>query len=89
MLTYFKQFIINNREFLLKEILEVKGLIQLLMKYRNTGKKWTREEKKKIKMHLKNISKLVPIAGIFLLPGGSLLLPFLVDILDRRKVRRI
>ena len=89
MLTYFKRFIINNREFLLKEILEVKGLVQLLMKCRNTGKKWTREEKNKIKMHLKNISKAVPAAGIFLLPGGSLLLPFLIDMLDRRKVRRI
>jgi len=89
MMTYFKRLILNNKEFILKEILEVKGLIQLLMKYKNTGKKWTAEEKKKIKMHLKQISKVVPIMAIFLIPGGSMLLPFLADILDRRKVRRL
>jgi hypothetical protein len=89
MMTYFKRLILSNREFILKEVLEVKGLIQLLMKYKNTGKKWTAEEKKKIKMHLKQISKVVPIMAIFLIPGGSMLLPFLADILDRRKVRKL
>ncbi len=84
---YFKRLIINNREFILKEILEVKGLMHLLMKHRNTGQKWTREEKKEIKMHLKNISRVVPALAIFLLPGGSLLLPFLLEVLDRRKGR--
>lgn len=86
---YFKGLIIHNKEFILKEVLEVKGLMQLLMKYRNTGQKWTREEKKKIKMHVKNISKVVPVLLIFLLPGGSLLLPFLSEVLDRRKSIRI
>jgi len=90
--TYFKRLILNNKEFILKEILEeileVKWLMHLFMKYKNTGQKWTKEEKKKIKMHLKQISKVVPAAGIFLLPGGSLLLSFLIDIFDRRKVRR-
>jgi len=86
---YFKGLFIKNKEFILKEVLEVKGLMQLLMKYRNTGEKWTREEKKEIKMHVKNISKVVPFLLIFLLPGGSLLLPFLSEVLDRRKSTRI
>jgi len=63
--------------------------MQLLMKERNSGEKWTGEEKREIKIHLKNISKIVPILIIFLLPGGSILLPFLAEILDRRKTRRI
>ena len=71
-----------------KEVLEIKGLMQLLMKNRNTGEKWTREDKKKIKLHLKSISKLVPALIIFLLPGGLLLLPFLAKVLDRRKAKR-
>lgn len=73
---FIKRLIVSNREFILKEVVEVKGLMQLLMKQRNTGQKWTDEEKKKIKRHLKNISKVVPTVIIFLLPGGSLLLPF-------------
>jgi len=88
-LRYFKRLIIKNREFILNEVLEIKGLMQLLMKERNSGEKWTGEEKREIKIHLKNISKIVPILIVFLLPGGSILLPFLAEILDRRKTRRI
>lgn len=69
----------------MKEILEVRGLMHLLMKNRDTGRSWTGEEKKEIKAHLKNISKVVPVVTIFLLPGGSLLLPFLVEVLDKRE----
>jgi len=88
LLRYFKKLLIKNKEFILSEVLEIKGLMQLLMKHRNTGQKWTKEEIKQIKGHLKNISKIVPMLIIFLLPGGSLLLPFLAEVLDRRKTRR-
>lgn len=70
------------------EVLAIKGLMQLLMKTRNTDEKWTREEKKEIKSHLKNIAKIVPAVAIFSLPGGSFFLPILAEVLDRRKVRR-
>jgi hypothetical protein len=85
---YFKRLIIKNKEFILEQVLAVKGLMQLLMKQRNTNQEWTKEEIKEIKKHLKNIYKLVPALIIFLLPGGSLLLPFLAEILDRRKTSR-
>ncbi|MGD0626313.1 MAG: hypothetical protein ABSB32_16530 [Thermodesulfobacteriota bacterium] len=51
--------------------------------------KWTKEEKEQIKNHLKHISLYVPILLIFILPGGSLMLPILAEILDRRRTRRI
>ena len=70
------------------EVLAIKGLMQLLMKTRNIDETWTREEKKEIKRHLKNIAKIIPAVAIFSLPGGSLLLPILADALDRRKIRR-
>jgi hypothetical protein len=70
------------------EVLSIRGLIQLLMKIRNTDEKWTREEKKEIKSNLKNIAKIIPAVAIFCLPGGSLLLPILAEALDRRKARR-
>jgi cob(I)alamin adenosyltransferase len=82
---YFRRLIIKNKEFILEQVLAVKGLMQLLMKQRNTHQKWTEEEVREIKKHIRNISRVVPALLIFLLPGGSLLLPFLAEILDRRK----
>ena len=71
------------------QILAIKGLMHLLMKTRNTDEKWTRDEKKEIKRHLKNIAKIVPALVIFSLPGGSILLPVLAEAIDRRKTRRL
>jgi hypothetical protein len=85
---YLKRLIIINKEAILMEVLAIRGLMQLLMKIRNTDEKWTREEKIEIKRHLKNIAKIIPAIAIFSLPGGSLLLPILAEALDRRKTRR-
>ena len=85
---FVKRMIAQNREFILKEMLAVKGLMHILMKPRNTGGKWTAEEKKEIKVHLRHISQMVPVLIIFLLPGGSLMLPFLAGALDRRTQNR-
>jgi len=71
------------------EVLSISGLMQILMKTRNTDEKWTKEERKEIKMHLKNIAKIVPAVAVFVLPGGSFLLPILAEVLDRRKTRRL
>lgn len=84
----FKKMLVRNREFILQEVLAVKGLFHLLMRHRNTGQKWTVEELREIRLHLKDISRAVPVVMIFLLPGGSLLLPFLVEALDRRTKSR-
>ena len=84
---YFKRLIIGNKEFILREVLAVKGLMELLMRPRNTGEKWTTDEVTEIKSDLKILSKGIPAMAVFLLPGGSLLLPLFVAILDRRKRR--
>jgi hypothetical protein len=86
---YLKRLIIINKEAILMEVLAIKGLMQLLMKTRNTDEKWTREEEKEIKRHLKNIAKIIPTMAIFYFPGGSFLLPILAEALDRRKIRRL
>ena len=85
---YLKRLIIVNKEAILMEVLAIRGLMQLLMKTRNTDEKWTREERTEIKRHLKNIAKIIPAIAIFVLPGGSFLLPMLAEALDRRKIRR-
>ncbi len=86
---YLKRLIVINKEAILMEVLSIKGLMQLLMKIRNTDEKWTRDEKIQIKRHLKNVAKIIPAVAIFSLPGGSFLLPILAEALDRRKTRRL
>jgi antitoxin (DNA-binding transcriptional repressor) of toxin-antitoxin stability system len=86
---YLRRVLVINKEAILMEVLSIKGLMQLLMKTRNTDQKWTREERKEIRRHLRTIAKIVPAAAIFFLPGGSLLLPILAEALDRRKTRRL
>jgi hypothetical protein len=85
---YLKRLILLNKEAVLMEVLSIKGLMQLLMKIRNTDEKWTGEEKKEIIRHLKNIAKIIPTVAIFSLPGGAFLLPILAVALDRRRTRR-
>ena len=85
---YLKRLIFINKQAILMEVLSITGLMQVLMKIRNTDERWTREEKKEIMKHLKNIAKIIPTIVIFSLPGGSLLLPILAEALDRRKTRR-
>jgi hypothetical protein len=87
-----KQLIISqikkNRDLILNETNEMNGFTKLLMKHRNTGIKWTKEEKTKLKHYLRRIAFYVPIVLVFLLPLGTLLLPILAETLDRRKNMR-
>ena len=86
---FLRRLIAKNKEFILSQVLAVKDLMRLLMKNRNTGEKGTREEIREIRARLTHIAMLVPALIIFLLPGGSLFLPLLADVLDRRKkIRR-
>jgi hypothetical protein len=86
---YLRRLILTNKEAILMQVLSIRGLMQLLMKVRNTDEKWTKEERREIKKHLKNIARIIPAIAIFALPGGALLLPVLSEALDRRKVRRM
>jgi hypothetical protein len=85
---FLKRFILKNKELIFREAQQFQGFLHLLFKQRNTDLKWTKEEKEQIKNHLKHISFYVPVLIIFILPGGSLMLPILAEVLDRRKTRR-
>jgi len=84
-----KRFVLRNKELIFREAQQMQGFLHLLFKQRNTDQKWTQEEKKQLKDHLKRLSLYLPIIIIFILPGGSILLPILAEVLDRRKKRRI
>jgi hypothetical protein len=66
----------------------MKGFMVLLMKPRNTGVPWTREEIGALKFHIRHLAHYVPFMIIFLLPFGSLLLPAMAEVLDRRRTIR-
>ncbi len=85
---FLKRLLDKNRSFILQEADFISGFMQLLMKPRNTGNKWTKEEQMELKGSLRHLSVYVPVMIIFLMPGGSLLLPFLAEFLDRRKMKR-
>lgn len=81
---FLKNHFLKNRAFIIKESRYVQGFMQLLMKPKNTGERWTEEEKTQLKSNLKRLSLYVPVLIIFALPFGSLLLPVLTEVLDRR-----
>jgi len=85
---FLKSLILKNKDLIFSEARRFRGFFQLFFKQRNTDLKWTEGEKQQIKNYLKRLSLYVPILIIFVLPGGSLLLPVLAEILDRRKGRR-
>ncbi len=84
-----KRFILKNKDLIFNEAQQMQGFLFLLFKERNTDLKWTEEEKEQLKTYLKRLSAYVPIIILFILPGGSLLLPVLAEVLDRRKKRRL
>jgi hypothetical protein len=71
----------RNKKRLVKEVSQSKELMQLIAK--STHKELDKDEKKKIKVQLLDICKTVPSLTIFLLPGGSLLLPILIKFIPQ------
>ncbi len=76
----------RERKFLLSEMSQVRGLMPILMRRRNT-QQWTPEELAEIRAHLKRISQLSPYHVIIVMPGGFAILPVLAWWLDRRRNR--
>ncbi len=70
------KLIVRNKNRLVKEIVQSKELMVLLAY--STTRDLDAKEKKKVKKQLLDICKTIPSLTIFLLPGGSLLLPILI-----------
>ena len=71
----------RNKNRLVKEIIESKELMVLLAT--STTRDLDEKEKKKVKKQLLDICKSIPSLTIFLLPGGSLLLPILIKFIPK------
>lgn len=71
----------RNKKRLIKEISESGELMLLLAQ--STNRELDASEKKKIKRQLIDICKSVPSLTIFILPGGSLLMPILIKFIPQ------
>jgi hypothetical protein len=71
----------RNKKRLVKEISESKELMVLLAS--STTRDLDKSEKKKVKKQLLDICKSIPSLTIFLIPGGSLLLPILIKFIPQ------
>lgn len=71
----------RNKKRLQKELAESKELVVLLA--HSTQRELDEVEKKKMKRQLLDICKTIPSLTIFLLPGGSLLLPILIKFIPQ------
>ena len=76
-----KTLILRNKNRLAQELSESGELMVLLGQ--STFRDLSKEEKNKVKEQLLDICKSIPSLTIFLLPGGTLLLPLLVKFIPK------
>ncbi|WP_109300304.1 LETM1-related biofilm-associated protein [Aquimarina sp. AU474] len=73
--------VLRNKKRLIKEITESKELMILLGQ--SAVRDLSKDEKQQVKQQLLDICKTIPSLAIFILPGGSLLLPLLVKFIPQ------
>ena len=76
-----KLLILRNKKRLQQELEESGELVVLLGK--STTRDLSAEEKQKVKTQLLDICKTIPSLTIFLLPGGTILLPLLIKFIPK------
>lgn len=76
----------REKQHLIVEILQVRGLMPLLMKPRNK-QRWSADDKAELAQHLRRLSRISPYLVVLVMPGGFFVLPALAWWLDRRRNR--
>ena len=74
-----KKILLRNKDKLATELKQSKELVQLIAK--STSSELSKEEKKKVKAQFKDLAKSVPALGLFLLPGGSVIMPIILKLI--------
>lgn len=82
---FLKSHVRKYRDIIVGEARDLENFMRLLMKQRNTGSKWTKNEKAQLKQYLWGLAFYAPVLFVFLLPGGFLLIPLLAEAVDRRR----
>lgn len=76
-----KLLLTRNKNRLYKEITQSKELVYLLSQ--STHRELNADEKEKIKQQLYDIFKSIPSLAIFVIPGGSVLLPIIIKFIPQ------
>lgn len=76
----------REKQRLLGEMQQTRGLVPILMKPRN-GQSWTPCERAELRGHLGRLSRLSPYLVLVVMPGGFFILPVFAWWLDRRRTR--
>jgi len=71
--------LLRNKDKLATELKESKELVALIKK--SATKELTPEERETVKSQFKDIAKSIPALAIFILPGGTLLLPLVLKLI--------
>jgi hypothetical protein len=79
-------FTAREKQFLVAEFSQVRGLMPLLMKPRNR-QRWSPDDRAQILQHLRRLTRISPYLAVLVLPGGLVMLPVLAWWLDRRRGR--
>ena len=74
-----KNILGRNKEKLAAELKESKELVAIIAK--STTEELSKEEKEKARTQLKDLARTIPSLTLFMLPGGSLLLPIVLKII--------
>ena len=77
---------VREKQHLIGEIMQVRGLMPLLMKPRNK-QQWSASDKAQLAQHLRRLSRISPYLVVLVMPGGFFMLPALAWWLDRRRNR--
>lgn len=72
-------FVVKNKSKIVSEILGSKELVELIRK--SVSSDLSDEEKQKIKVQILDLLKTIPSIAIFMIPGGTIILPILFKIL--------
>jgi len=76
----------REKRLLRDEIMLVKDLMPLIMKPRNK-QRWSQDDKRRLAIQLRRLSRISPYLVVLALPGGLLMLPALAWWLDGRRNR--
>ena len=82
-----KLLILRNKRRLLKELEQSGELLVLLTE--STLRELSEDEKHKVKQQILDICKTIPSLAVFLLPGGSVLLPILIKFYSEDAANRV
>ncbi len=75
----YRRILERNKKKIAKELKESKELVRLIGL--SSRRELTQEEREKLRLQMKDLARAIPALTVFMLPGGTVLLPLLLKLL--------